>query len=145
MNRKSCNKLWQNLFPLDHIHFVNFFANSKVSIENFTNLTNFSAVLAKTLCYLKIPHATFKSHSSRIGAATEAFLKGRHKAGGIPMDIHELFGEEVLVLWISRPSMKWCWCWWGAGGSHEPTLIIYIYGSLLFMHLITLATFNDWH
>lgn len=61
------------------------------------------------------------------------------------MDIHKLIGEEVLVLWISRPSMKWCWCWWGEEGSHEPTLIIYIYGTLLFMHLITLATFNDLH
>lgn len=29
------------------------------------------------------------------------------------MDIYELIGEEVLVLWISRFSMKWCW---GGGG-----------------------------
>lgn len=30
------------------------------------------------------------------------------------MDNHELIGEEVLVLWMRRPSMKWCW--WGGGG-----------------------------
>lgn len=33
-------------------------------------------MLAKTLGYLKIPQATFKSHSFRIGAASAAFVKG---------------------------------------------------------------------
>lgn len=36
----------------------------------------FSAILAKTLGYRKIPQATFKSYSFRIGAATAAFVKG---------------------------------------------------------------------
>lgn len=34
-----------------------------------------SAILAKTIGYLKIPQATFKSHSFRISAATAAFVK----------------------------------------------------------------------
>lgn len=32
------NKLLQNLFPLDHLHMVHFFA---ISIENLSYLTNF--------------------------------------------------------------------------------------------------------
>lgn len=35
----------------------------------------FSTILTKTLQHLKIPHAAFKSHSFRIGAATAAFIK----------------------------------------------------------------------
>lgn len=41
----------------------------------------FSAILAKTLGYRKIPQATFKSHSFRIGAATAACLNMKYKLG----------------------------------------------------------------
>lgn len=83
----------------------------------------------------------FKLYLFCIGVVIEVFLKGRYKVGGILMDIYELFGEEVLVLWIRRFSMKWCW--WGEEGSYELILIIYIYGLLLFMYLIILVIFND--
>lgn len=55
---------------------VHFFASSIVSKEKPHTSYQYSAVLAKTLGYLIITHATFKSHSFRIGAATSAFVKG---------------------------------------------------------------------